>query len=534
MKKICYAIIITLCFFIFTACGTTKKASKTEKELQDQIKSEQEKQLKDNQNENKEELNKTGLNKNGLESENSASDADKGKIGETQVTEAIPEPVELVDKPNLELILPEDEDDDFDKFDEAERLRAEAEKAAKERKLKEDERIKKQKALQKELEKELQKMKAKLAKEQEELRKKEEERKRKLAEANKKKVSSGNKIDEPIKKTETNTKPKENLSENEANKNKNEEEQINEDENNKFLDEASAFEYTEVPERKEEFFSEFPNTEPEKTENEAYREDAAKNYRKVKLYKGQRLEVVYPGEGWVYLGETSAQKGIKYQQRIIQNDASIFNFSTEKTGTYILNFSYFDVFSDNFVTDALMVKVEEEKEGVNNTVRAPDYKGEVKINKKAKKTKNARKPKKTKKTSKIKQNRKENTETEEYVYDTPDILSVDEDDELTEMSDDSSNLSANEMLEKIRELVDAARAEEALKLIDSYFMQYSNNLDEAWFLRGQAYELNGKQKNVKKALQAYKTLTRAYPSSNRWSEADARIRYIKKFYINID
>lgn len=84
-------------------------------------------------------------------------------------------------------------------------------------------------------------------------------------------------------------------------------------------------------------FSEFPSTEPDESKEE-------KASRSVKLYTGQRLEVVYPGEGWVYLGESSAQKGIKYQQRKLQSGTSIFHFGAGDEGSYILNFSYFDVF----------------------------------------------------------------------------------------------------------------------------------------------------------------------------------------------
>lgn len=117
-------------------------------------------------------------------------------------------------------------------------------------------------------------------------------------------------------------------------------------------------------------FSEFPSTEPDESKEE-------KASRSVKLYTGQRLEVVYPGEGWVYLGESSAQKGIKYQQRKLQSGTSIFHFGAVDEGSYILNFSHFDVFSDNFISDSIAVHVEKAKTKLSNTVKAPDYKGAV-------------------------------------------------------------------------------------------------------------------------------------------------------------
>jgi outer membrane protein assembly factor BamD (BamD/ComL family) len=58
-----------------------------------------------------------------------------------------------------------------------------------------------------------------------------------------------------------------------------------------------------------------------------------------------------------------------------------------------------------------------------------------------------------------------------------------------------------------------------------------DSLDEGWFLRGQAYEANSAARDIRKALGAYQTLVSAFPESSRWNEADARIRYIKQYYL---
>lgn len=274
-------------------------------------------------------------------------------------------------------------------------------------------------------------------------------------------------------------------------------------------------------------FSEFPSTEPDDSKEE-------KASRSVKLYTGQRLEVVYPGEGWVYLGESSAQKGIKYQQRKLQSGTSIFHFGAGDEGSYILNFSYFDVFSDNFISDSIAVHVEKAKTKLNNTVKAPDYKGPINAQKENKpdlKKENkydevlAGTPLKAESSSSAKKN--ENTK----VYDTPDLVTVTEKSESKTSGQDFK--SAAEMLDMIRGYISEGNAVSALNSAEDFFKNYSVNLDEALFLRGQAYELNGPNKNVKKALEAYQTLVKAYPESKFWDKADARIRYIKKFYIDI-
>lgn len=274
-------------------------------------------------------------------------------------------------------------------------------------------------------------------------------------------------------------------------------------------------------------FSEFPSTEPDESKEE-------KASRSVKLYTGQRLEVVYPGEGWVYLGESSAQKGIKYQQRKLQSGTSIFHFGAGDEGSYILNFSYFDVFSDNFISDSIAVHVEKAKTKLNNTVKAPDYKGPInaqKENNQDLKKENkydevlAGTPVKAESSSSAKKN--ENTK----VYDTPDLVTVTEKSESKTAGKDLK--SASELLDMIRGYISEGNAANALNSAEDFFKNYSVNLDEALFLRGQAYELNGPNKNVKKALEAYQTLVKAYPESKFWDKADARIRYIKKFYIDI-
>lgn len=282
------------------------------------------------------------------------------------------------------------------------------------------------------------------------------------------------------------------------------------------------------------FFSEFPSTEP-------YEITEEKASRSVKLYTGQRLEVLYPGEGWVYLGESTAQKGIKYQQRKLQNGTSIFHFGAANEGSYILNFSYFDVFSDNFISDSIAVYVETPKTKLSDTVKAPDYKGSIST---AKSSPNENKAKtkddgssQTLQGSPIKKDTSpvKNENNDSKLYDSSDLLTVvgDENVEKNESIVKTDVKSAQEALDKIRAYISEGNAANALNSADDFFKNYSVNLDEALFLRGQAYELNGPNKNVKKALEAYQTLTKAYPESKFWDKADARIRYIKKFYIDI-
>ena len=94
-------------------------------------------------------------------------------------------------------------------------------------------------------------------------------------------------------------------------------------------------------------------------------------------------------------------------------------------------------------------------------------------------------------------------------------------------------LSPDQLLEKARTAIAAADAGKALTYLNNFFTTAEEKLDEGWLLKGRAYELNGSMRNIRLALDAYKTLTDGFPQSKYWAEADARIRYITGFYINI-
>ena len=107
-------------------------------------------------------------------------------------------------------------------------------------------------------------------------------------------------------------------------------------------------------------------------------EQKPKVSRMVAVEEKQRLELTYPGHGWVYVGEQTSQPGLKYEQRKLQDENSIFMFTAEKKGDYILHFSYFDVFTNEFVTDAVAVSVSAARStAAKAMVKAPDYQTEA-------------------------------------------------------------------------------------------------------------------------------------------------------------
>lgn len=291
-------------------------------------------------------------------------------------------------------------------------------------------------------------------------------------------------------------------------------------------------------------------------------EQKPKVSRMVAVEEKQRLELTYPGHGWVYVGEQTSQPGLKYEQRKLQDENSIFMFTAEKKGDYILHFSYFDVFTNEFVTDAVAVSVSAARStAAKAMVKAPDYQTEADSDAtEAQANKNTQAA-----ASQSSSNSTANTgtgtttHTAQAASEAPQTASTGSQSKTSEQAmtagtaeaassaagntGDSTGqgptaaseevLSPDQLLEKARTAIAAADAGKALTYLSNFFTTAEEKLDEGWLLKGRAYELNGSMRNIRLALDAYKTLIDGFPQSKYWAEADARIRYITGFYINI-
>lgn len=291
-------------------------------------------------------------------------------------------------------------------------------------------------------------------------------------------------------------------------------------------------------------------------------EQKPKVSRMVAVEEKQRLELTYPGHGWVYVGEQTSQPGLKYEQRKLQDENSIFMFTAEKKGDYILHFSYFDVFTNEFVTDAVAVSVSAARStAAKAMVKAPDYQTEADSDAtEAQANKNTQAA-----ASQSSSNSTANTgtgtttHTAQAASEAPQTASTGSQSKTSEQAmtagtaeaassaagntGDSTGqsptaaseevLSPDQLLEKARTAIAAADAGKALTYLNNFFTTAEEKLDEGWLLKGRAYELNGSMRNIRLALDAYRTLTDGFPQSKYWAEADARIRYITGFYINI-
>jgi outer membrane protein assembly factor BamD (BamD/ComL family) len=72
-----------------------------------------------------------------------------------------------------------------------------------------------------------------------------------------------------------------------------------------------------------------------------------------------------------------------------------------------------------------------------------------------------------------------------------------------------------------------------LAALDRYLALFPIGEDEVYWLYGQALELNGALRDIRRAYAMYKTLLEGWPRSVFWSQAQDRHSYIERHYLDI-
>lgn len=341
--------------------------------------------------------------------------------------------------------------------------------------------------------------------------------------------------------------------------------------------------------------------------------------RSVDIKKNQYLDIVYPGSGWVYGGESSKPELLRYFGRRTGSGNTTFSLRSLKGGKTVLHFYKNDALTGEYIDDYLAVNISNDASKTTARVKAPDYasiipskperRGVTEFNGNSNKEKTSDPQTLTNEgvnknpaenTSNIpvkaefsdnkiseqpeKHNNRERGQLQEE-YRPADSSSNGQDDVKTVIStaqkDASKNLNESaqknssesvpaipetavssavygqfgepemnlqgtkseekeeilviddSLLEKAIKLYNEKNYEESLKLCELYIANASTRLDEAYFLCGQNYESESSIKDIKKSIQAYKNVTELFPFSKKWKNADQRVIYLSRFYINI-
>ena len=218
------------------------------------------------------------------------------------------------------------------------------------------------------------------------------------------------------------------------------------------------------------------------TETEKYQPPPAGRMFHVQM--GKTFEVPFDGTGWVYTGEENSKNGVSYDSRRVYDESQVFVFRADKEGDYTLMFYKQDFLRDYVTTEYARVLVTDEAPPIE-TAALPEAAGDA------------------------------SDETAQSASGAP---------EPAETGD---------LLQEAREAVAAQRYADAINSLDRFRQRNPAMNDEAWWLYGQAFEASSPARDILSALDAYSAIVRDYPQSRYYKNAQNRIAFLNKFYLNI-
>lgn len=283
--------------------------------------------------------------------------------------------------------------------------------------------------------------------------------------------------------------------------------------------------------------------------------------RSITLKKLEYLDVTYPGKGWIYMGLTDNSKDITYFGRKILPDDTKFSLQAKIEGKKILHFYKEDSLTGEYIDDYIEVIVEKEKGSSKTHIEAPKYIPQIKKeSKKIKKSevssntneiqslesakKEAASDNNSKSSVKVNEGKTEQNNSQNIVDDQTTI--VKENKKITEIIDQSSNKAeiVTESITEENKEIDSSKLYEdainyynlkqyqaALNSIVLYLQNALDKRDAALYLQGQIYEADSEIQNINKAIDSYTMLTNNFPASSYWEDANKRIIYLKRFYL---
>jgi hypothetical protein len=216
--------------------------------------------------------------------------------------------------------------------------------------------------------------------------------------------------------------------------------------------------------------------------------------RVIHVQTGQTFEVPFQGTGWIYTGEENSANGINYVSRRINGNVQTFVFRAQKEGEYTLKFYKQDFLQDYYTNEYVRVIVSDDRLITDESF--------------------------------------EMAARRERLDD--DALGADKLNAEDSVADDTAPANPEELLQQARDTFNAQKYDETIAVLDRFQQQHPAMSDEAWWLYGQSLEnapLPGR--DVRGALEAYSYLTREYPWSKYYKNAQNRIAFLNRFYFNI-
>lgn len=365
--------------------------------------------------------------------------------------------------------------------------------------------------------------------------------------------SSENKQNEAQDIPETNEEEPELLPKTEEYEKKSEEENPQTDENlelneNSMENQENLPQNGQEPESKAELSEEIEEEEPKENTEQTESNPQKTPSRSMTAKNNQYVDIIYPGRGWIYMGEDEGKDQIlRYFGRKLGTENTTFTLRTTKSGETVLHFYKNDVLKGEYIDDYLEIKVLEESAKPNERAKAPSYEESV-PQKPVRLEKKAETQEEAQKTDEIK-NIEEKTSGNEQKLSSQDETNLKKNDVSNNVSNNVSNDVSNEvsrpeqkkslkidtknLLEQAKKDFEAKSYAQALSEVQQYLDTQNTRIDEALFLQGQILEADSEVKNIKSAIDSYNSLIKNYPASTFWQEANRRKIYLNRYYVNI-
>ncbi len=295
--------------------------------------------------------------------------------------------------------------------------------------------------------------------------------------------------------------------------------------------------------------------------------------RKVTLKKMEYLDITYPGQGWIYMGITDGSKDLTYFGRKLGTENTKFTLQARNAGKKIVHFYKNDALTGQYIDDYIEVEILNQKGSNKTHIEAPEYKQPVPKKAKEKINKDLAKNDEEISIETSESSLVQTTSNSSNVSDSNSVSSVENDSQVeketpapketknvegvleqeeegrggertssssssssssSEKTEDKNSLTdSNTLLQEAQVLYNEKEYKLALEKINSFLESATSKRDLGLYLQGQILEAKSEVQNIKAAIEAYSTLTKNYPASKRWDDANKRMIYLKRFYLEV-
>lgn len=279
--------------------------------------------------------------------------------------------------------------------------------------------------------------------------------------------------------------------------------------------------------------------------------------RTIAAVEGTRFEVPFEGTGWTYLGEKSLKEGIAYDSRRFVSNSLVFVLNPIKAGDYFLRFQRQDSLRGLSYEDLVEVVVSPKPEpsatSAVGTQSRPSAAGPANGPVAASATPVASVPSPSSLgTPPMASSPQAPTGGSVAATAVPAVAPTNAVAPIAVAAPATGSVEAGaptngsvpalpvssltspeSALAQARSALAAGQAQGALDALDRLMTLAPAGTDEAFFLYGQALELNGPTKDIKRAYAYYEKIRDEYPESAFWDRANDRVSYIERHYFDI-